>query len=254
MSMRILPMVMMAAGLLLVLKVGGLAMDGRYAMPAPEAPENARATYRPAASAGNGAVPQSWMSYRDLDEDIVTGSVPAKADKPEAPEAPALPPPGVVIPPEGLPRSSDGERALNERLQQRRQELDARSRELDSRESMMQVAEKRIEERLAALKAQEENLKEAEGEQAAKEQARLKDLVVMYENMRAKDAARIFDRLDLAILTEVVKQMNPRKSGEIIARMSPQAAERLTVALARPGDTAAVPANQLPKIQPRPQP
>ena len=55
----------------------------------------------------------------------------------------------------------------------------------------------------------------------------------MYENMKAKDAARIFDRLDMKILVEVATQIKPRKMSEILAQMSPEAAERLTVELAR---------------------
>ena len=54
----------------------------------------------------------------------------------------------------------------------------------------------------------------------------------MYENMKAKDAARIFDRLDMRILLEVATQINPRRMSDILAQMSPEAAERLTVELA----------------------
>ncbi|MDN3719926.1 hypothetical protein QW131_13820 [Roseibium salinum] len=56
--------------------------------------------------------------------------------------------------------------------------------------------------------------------------------MTMYESMKAKDAARIFDRLSLPILLKVVRQMKPRKMADVLARMSPEAAERLTVAIA----------------------
>ena len=32
----------------------------------------------------------------------------------------------------------------------------------------------------------------------------------MYENMKAKDAAKIFDRLDIKVLIEVATQIKPR--------------------------------------------
>ena len=54
----------------------------------------------------------------------------------------------------------------------------------------------------------------------------------MYENMKAKDAAKIFDRLDLRILVEVVNAMNPRRMSDILGLMTPEAAERLTVEIA----------------------
>ena len=60
--------------------------------------------------------------------------------------------------------------------------------------------------------------------------------------MKPKDAARVFDPLDVAVLMAMVDHMNPRKMSEILAAMDPAAAEKLTVALARKaasGDIAA---------------
>ena len=54
----------------------------------------------------------------------------------------------------------------------------------------------------------------------------------MYENMKPKDAARIFNRLDMNILVEVSTKMKPRTMSAILAQMAPDAAERLTVELA----------------------
>jgi flagellar motility protein MotE (MotC chaperone) len=75
----------------------------------------------------------------------------------------------------------------------------------------------------------------------------------MYETMKPKDAARIFDRLDLKILVEVSTQMNPRKMSEVLAQMTPEAAERLTVELAnRASASGHVSLDQLPKIEGKP--
>ena len=82
----------------------------------------------------------------------------------------------------------------------------------------------------------------------------------MYEAMKPKDAARVFDRLDLKVLVPVVNAMNPRKMSEVLAAMSPEAAERLTVELAKPSlrrrrapgrPTRALPAGELQAIEPR---
>jgi flagellar motility protein MotE (MotC chaperone) len=77
----------------------------------------------------------------------------------------------------------------------------------------------------------------------------------MYENMKAKDAARIFDRLDLKILVDVTNQINPRRMADILAAMSSEAAEKLTVELATRatlGERPPAPAAELPKIEGRP--
>jgi flagellar motility protein MotE (MotC chaperone) len=55
----------------------------------------------------------------------------------------------------------------------------------------------------------------------------------MYESMGPKEAARIFDRLDPRTLVDLVNHMNPRKVSEIMAKMQPEAAERMTLELAR---------------------
>ena len=85
------------------------------------------------------------------------------------------------------------------------------------------------------------------------EAARLKGLVTMYENMKAKDAAKIFDRLDMRVLIEVVSLINPRRMSDILAQMQPETAEHLTVELASraTGMAPPEPAAQLPKIEGR---
>ena len=77
----------------------------------------------------------------------------------------------------------------------------------------------------------------------------------MYENMKPRDAAKIFDGLDTAVLLEVASQINPRTMADIVAQMSPDVAERLTVELANKAQQAKADdasAADLPKIQGQP--
>ena len=128
---------------------------------------------------------------------------------------------------------SAGERAVLESLQQRRQELETRAREIEVRDSLLKAAEKRIEQRLQELKEHGGAHHRRDRRRRTRPRPRkFKSLVTMYENMKAKDAAKIFDRLDLRILVEVVNAMNPRRMSDILGLMTPEAAERLTVELA----------------------
>ena len=43
----------------------------------------------------------------------------------------------------------------------------------------------------------------------------------------------MFDRLEMAVLIEIASQIAPRKMSDILGLMSPEAAERLTVEMAR---------------------
>ena len=148
-------------------------------------------------------------------------------------------------------RTSAGERAVLESLQRRREELEARARELEIREGLVKAAEKRLETRLQELKEAEAQVTDATQKKDEADAERFKSLVTMYETMKAKDAARIFDRLDMKILVEVASQMNPRRLSDVLAAMSSEQAEKLTVELAmRAGSQPGKPSPaDLPKIE-----
>jgi flagellar motility protein MotE (MotC chaperone) len=179
----------------------------------------------------------------------------AKAQDAKAPDAkaPETKPAGTVVSLDGQP--SGAERAILERLQERRQELDARARELDIRESLIQAAEKRMEGQLAELKETEQHIKDATQQRDDADAARFKSLVTMYENMKPRDAAKIFDRLDIGVLIEIASKIKPQVMSDILAQMSPDIAQRLTVELAskaQDSKQAGNNPNELPKIQGQP--
>ncbi|MGB7098820.1 MAG: flagellar protein FlbB [Xanthobacteraceae bacterium] len=180
-------------------------------------------------------------------------SAPGKDNKPgAAKEDPNPPPDGHVIVPDNRPMPSAAERALLGRLSERRQELDKRARELDIREGLIAEAEKRMEGKLSEIKEGEAQLATAAEKKDEAEIARFKGLVTMYENMKPRDAAKIFDRLEMSVLLEVASQIKPRTMSEIMAQMQPDTAERLTVELASRAKAAAKPGGELPKIEGRP--
>jgi flagellar motility protein MotE (MotC chaperone) len=173
--------------------------------------------------------------------------------KPQVRTAAKSPPekPGVIVEQRLV---SVAERAILERLQERRQNLEARARELDMRESLLKAAEKRLEDRVNQLKQAESRVKVGADKKDEATEARFKGLISMYENMKAKDAARIFDRLDLKVLADLAGHINPRRMADILANMSPEAAERLTVEFASRGNAPKPAPADLPKIEGRPDP
>jgi len=169
-----------------------------------------------------------------------------KAKAKSTPKEPPATPAGAVIPINGGRILSPAERSVLERLAERRAELDARAKELEMRENVVLGAEKRLEARIAQLKQLEAQLNESMRSKDENEATRVKNVVTMYENMKPKDAARVFDRLDMRILLEVATQINPRRMSDIMAQMAPEAAERLTVELASRAKDK--PPAELPKI------
>ena len=57
-------------------------------------------------------------------------------------------------------------------------------------------------------------------------------LVAMYEAMKPKDAAKIFNNLEMDVLLRLAKVINPRKMAPILAEMDPPRAQELTVQMA----------------------
>jgi flagellar motility protein MotE (MotC chaperone) len=266
-DLRLIPIVALAAGALLVLKVSAIVIEGGYTLIASRAAlaqglgegVTARDLMPPPApledaAPARGDRARSWV--RDIyGPPEYTGSV--AAPKPDAAPDKAAAPAGAAaaLPPE-MPKASlsPGERAVLESLAQRRQELETRAREMEVRDSLLKAAEKRIEQRLQELKELEARLTGAATKKDEAEAARFKSLVSMYENMKAKDAAKVFDRLNMRVLIEVVNAMNPRRMSDILGQMTPEVVERLTIEIAnRSGavDKAAVP-TELPKIEGRP--
>jgi flagellar motility protein MotE (MotC chaperone) len=178
----------------------------------------------------------------DKNADLITGSVTAgeksekpKGETPAASKDPKEPPPspdGRVIPNAGAPGPSTSERAILERLQERRLELEKRARELDIREGLIAAAEKRVDSKLTQIKDGEAQLATAAQKKDETEAARFKGLVTMYETMKPRDAAKIFDRLEVGVLIEMASLINPRSMSDILAQMSAERAEQLTVELA----------------------
>ncbi len=244
-DIRLIPILLIATCCLVVLKVSGLLLEGGYILndDAPKPKSWAQETF-------------NFPSGKKVDPADITGSVAAKKEeKPvvAAPEVLPPPPENVVYPDPNRPITAS-ERAVLESLQARRQEIETRAREIDIRESLMKSAEKRIEGKIEEMKATEARVSVAGQQKQEQEAARFKGLVTMYESMKPKDAAKVFDRLELSVLFEIASQIAPRKMSDIMGQMQPEAAERLTVEMARrsTGDRSSS-ASDLPKIEGRPQ-
>jgi flagellar motility protein MotE (MotC chaperone) len=243
-NVRILPVVLIAIAGLAVLKIAGLVIDGGYVF-----------DYRPQTTTSSWA--QETLNFpggRKADTADITGSVEKpkeEAPKPAAPEV-AKPEGTVVYPPEQGQPVSPSERAILERLQARRQEIEARAREIDIRESLLKAAEKRIESKVEEMKAVESRISTATEQKSEADTARFKGIITMYESMKPKDAAKVFDRLEMPVLIEIASQIAPRKMSDILGLMSTDAAGALTVEMARrAGSDKSASAADLPKIEGR---
>jgi flagellar motility protein MotE (MotC chaperone) len=244
-NFRLIPLVLVAIACFGVLKIAALLLDGGYIF-----------RDEPQQLSWAQEVLNFPTGHKRVQFDDAAADVTASVDKPE--QQPAAKSPGEPTAEQQTaaaqtPAPTASERAVLERLQARRQELDARARELEIRESLLKAHEQRIEARIEELKGVEARIAAANHEKDEADVARFKGIVTMYENMKPRDAAKIFDRLEMAVLFDVASHMKPQKMSDVLAQMQPDSAERLTVELARrSGDNAAAPNPDLPKIEGQP--
>ncbi|WP_051284355.1 MotE family protein [Nisaea denitrificans] len=181
----------------------------------------------------NGKSPVSVAAFAEADSPAPTSRQAGSAAEPEQ-LAQATEP----------AKSSDGDKPLDpvlftrseiellQDLSKRRKELDAREQTVIQKEGLLTAAEDRIDKKIVELqkvRTEIEGLIKTYDEQEEKE---IKSLVQIYEKMKPKDAARIFDELDMSILLRVFDRMKASKSASVLANMRPQKAKEVTSRIA----------------------
>jgi flagellar motility protein MotE (MotC chaperone) len=205
---RILPVLCAAAALLFAVKVANVG----FAIGAP----TAQAESRPVDA--EAAKPEAPKPEKGK----------AKAD----PVTEAKPPVGGARPKPGPAALGGADADMLQVLSERRAELDRRADETQQREVLLKATEQRINEKIAQLETMQRSIATTVKQREEEDDGRFKNLVRIYETMKPKEAARIFEQLDQPVLIAVVGRMKEPKVAPILASMDPAKAKALTVALA----------------------
>jgi len=217
---RLLPAVAIAATILLGFKVADLLMGDAATVASPAQAQPASPPAVPPAvpqAATKPSAPETQAKAADTSS-RGTGA----SDAPAGSDAPSLDPQGLTA----------SEIDVLQRLAQRRAELDRRASELDQRDVVLQAAEKRIDQKIAKLESLQKGIQQDVQKRSAEDDARLQSLVKIYEAMKPKDAAQIFEQLDMPVLLSVIQRMKELKTSAILAVMDPMKAKAVTTALA----------------------
>ena len=130
-----------------------------------------------------------------------------------------------------MPVFSDSEIALLQELAERREALDVKSQEIDKRAVQLKVAEEEIDKKLRQLKEYEQRLEKLINKYSEREQENINSLVKLYSSMKPKDAARIFNTMNIDISTAILKGMKPSASSAILSQMDSEKAQAITAEL-----------------------
>jgi len=117
-------------------------------------------------------------------------------------------------------------------LAQRRKELDARNATLNIQANMIAAAEQRVDAKIGQLKQLQAQINALLVQRDDAQKAQIASLVKTYSTMKPVDAARIFNNLPEDVLLPVAQSMKSDVLALVMAKMSSDAAQKLTIKLA----------------------
>lgn len=212
---RLLPVTLFAASLMLTVKLGAIwngldtvfdtSISFSAALAQPAAEQN-QATSEAGDGSATEAVPSSEMNAPDFTH--ASG-------------------------PDRQRMTSASQMQLLDQLAERRNTLNDWEREIAQRDALLKAAETRINRKVKELRAMQASLDSLIKVYDDQQDGQIRSLVKIYENMKPKDAARIFQELDMDTLLLVAEGMKERKLAPIMAEMNPGKAKEVTVELAR---------------------
>jgi len=211
---RFLPVTLFAATLMLTVKIGGIwqGVDRLFDGSVLAADTQAETTPQP-----NPATDKPVAGKPEAGEDSVAETAPAQEPTQEQVEN----------------NLSDSEIELLQQLAGRRETLEMRTRAAQKQQALLKAAEARIDQKVRELKSMQANIERLIETYDDQQEAKIRSLVKIYENMKPKDAARIFEELDMDTLLLVAERMKERKLAPIMAQLNPTKAKDITEELAR---------------------
>jgi flagellar motility protein MotE (MotC chaperone) len=220
---RFLPMSIFAAALMLTFKMGSIWEGFDAILSGSISVAQVQAQKAP----GKAAAPQAPAQPKQGEPvaGAAKSGTPAKQKKPAA-SSPATDDPTLL---------TQAEIDLLQQLAERREFLEARERELEQRSGLLEAAESRIDKKVSELKSLQETIEKMVKSNEQAQDAKVASLVKIYENMKPKDAARIFEALDMDTLLLVAERMKERKLAPVMAQMNSERAKDITVELTRAG-------------------
>ena len=183
------------------------------------------------------AATTGWAELRSLEP--ANGPEPA-APPPTPPEPPpaaaaerTVPLPTATRPVPSDPLTATALQELADELGRHQAALAEREHRVALREAVLAAVAERIDQQLTRLEAVKGELERLNGAVSAENRAKIAQMVKVYEAMKAKSAAAVFEPMPLELLLPIVRGMRETKVAAIVAEMDPAKARALTAELLR---------------------
>lgn len=246
--LRVLPALLVVAGLCFTVRLGEFAHDAGSAFAQQEVKQGDEATPPPLPSGAQKVSPANPDDTKVTPEapvaagaDTAAGEAAATEQKKPDVSLPTIAKKDEESKSEANWRDAGEEdftysgvqEGLYRDLTKRREDIEKREKALATREALLEAAEREFDQKLRELSAVRTQIESLMAQQTEEEKARTASLVKIYEGMKAKDAARIFNTLETDVLLRVLTSMSERKSSPIIAEMDPERARNITILMAQ---------------------
>ncbi len=231
-DVRLLPAVIGVGAILFVLKAAGLAFSASAAPAA--TPPGAAAPAAPAAQPAAAAPAGNQTAPKPASDPLaaINAALPKPALKSAAAAAERARPADDLPPELAGAGVSSAEMDVLTSLADRRDSLEDRQRQLELKASVISATEKRVDDKIAQLKALQAKIESMMGQREQMETQQLDGLVKVYSAMKPKDAARIFTSLDDSVRIGVAGRMKADVMAGILSALPAEVAQKLTVELA----------------------
>jgi flagellar motility protein MotE (MotC chaperone) len=128
------------------------------------------------------------------------------------------------------------EKQLLQQLRQRRKEIESYKDKLPAEKMALESIKQYIDNRLNMLENVQNQLRPQLDNNNQNDDKKIQKLVKVYENMKPKEAAKIFNDLQIGVLVELALNMKESRLAAILSEMTPEKARELTSILATQSD------------------
>lgn len=163
---------------------------------------------------------ESWMKRVEIGLGVAMAEEKApepKAEKKEAAGAEAKDD-------EGKAHREIAEEDVNHlsKLNERKKELDAREEELGRQEAELAKQREELDRRLKELEGTREKISEILQDRVKADDQKVETLVQMYSNMKAPQAAKVFESMDEDLAVEILGRMKKKNAADIMNLLKPE--------------------------------
>ena len=132
----------------------------------------------------------------------------------------------------------NSEKQLLQQLRKRRKQIENDKDELPAEKMALESIKQYIDNRLDVLENLQNKLKPQFNNNNQNDGKKILKLVKVYQSMKPKEAAKIFNDLQIGVLVEMTLSMKESRLAAILAEMKPEKARELTSILATQSDIA----------------